>query len=145
MRVLADTNLYISYLLRSSAKEGSIHYFFQAFLEGKFTLLMPRDLLDEIVQTASSKPHLQKRISKKQVDELVSILEAVSEEIPRIEEPIPQICRDPKDNYLLAYAVVGQADYLVTGDEDLLVLRSVETVEIVTPPRFQEMLSGDAK
>ena len=145
MRVLADTNLYISYLLRSSAKEGSIHYFFHAFLERKFTLLMPRDLLDEIVQTASSKPHLQKRISKKQVDELVSILEIVSEEIPRIEEPIPQICRDLKDNYLLAYAVVGRADYLVTGDEDLLVLKVVETVEIVTPPQFQEILSRGAK
>ena len=145
MRVLADTNLYISYLLRVSAKEGSIHYFFRALAEGKFTLLMPQDLLDEIVQTASSKPHLQKRISKKQVDELVSILELVSEEIPRIKEPIPQICRDPKDNYLLAYAVVGQADYLVTGDEDLLVLRAVETVEIVTPPQFQEMLSGSTK
>ena len=41
---------------------------------------------------------------------------------PRIEAPIPAVTRDPEDDYLIAYALVGRADYLVSGDKDLLVM-----------------------
>ena len=45
-------------------------------------------------------------------------------------------CRDPKDNFLLALALDGRADYLVTGDADLLVLDPWRGVRIVTPVDF---------
>jgi predicted nucleic acid-binding protein len=44
--------------------------------------------------------------------------------------------RDPKDNKFLALAVSGQADYLITGDEDLLVLKSIGAIPIVSPAEF---------
>jgi len=40
-------------------------------------------------------------------------------------------CRDPKDNFLLELAVDGKADYLITGDNDLLVLKTVNETKIV--------------
>ena len=40
-------------------------------------------------------------------------------------------CRDPKDNFLLELAVDGKADYLITGDKDLLELKSVHKTKIV--------------
>lgn len=49
--------------------------------------------------------------------------------------------RDPKDDYLIAYAVIGEADYLVTGDKDLLVLEQIAGVTIVTPARFADLLA----
>jgi putative PIN family toxin of toxin-antitoxin system len=46
------------------------------------------------------------------------------------------VCRDPKDNHLLALAVDGEARYLITGDSDLLVLSPFRAIQIVTPARF---------
>ena len=48
--------------------------------------------------------------------------------------------RDRKDDYLLACAVVGQAEYLVTGDNDLLVLDGIEGIRIVTARKFCEIV-----
>ena len=45
-------------------------------------------------------------------------------------------CRDPKDNKLLELAISGNADFLVTGDKDLLVLNPFRGVEIITPREF---------
>ena len=46
------------------------------------------------------------------------------------------VCRDPKDDKLLELAVSGKADFLVTGDKDLLVLNPFRKVEIITPRAF---------
>lgn len=73
------------------------------------------------------------------------ILLAVAEMIPSIEQGIPAVSRDRKDDYLLAYAVVGAADFLETGDDDLLVLKKVGNLRIVSPPAFAEMLRGLAE
>ncbi|MCL5266359.1 MAG: hypothetical protein M1343_14395 [Chloroflexi bacterium] len=42
----------------------------------------------------------------------------------------------------MAYALVGEADFLVSGDADLLVLGEVESVEVVTPTDFLEILKS---
>lgn len=46
------------------------------------------------------------------------------------------VCRDPKDDKLLELAVCGNADFLITGDKDLLVLNPFRAVEIITPREF---------
>ncbi len=53
--------------------------------------------------------------------------------VPTIVEPILPVTSDPKDDYLLAYTLVGQANYLVTGDEGLLTLGTVAGLKIVSP------------
>jgi len=45
-----------------------------------------------------------------------------------------------KDDYLLAYAIVGQADFLISGDQDLLVLEKVKNCQVLTPRDFSELL-----
>lgn len=52
------------------------------------------------------------------------------------------ICRDPDDDVILACALEGRADYLVTGDADLLALKSFKGIRIVTPREF-EILFND--
>ncbi len=52
---------------------------------------------------------------------------------PRI---VPAISRDPKDDMLLALSLAGKAEYLITGDKDLLILRTFERTKIVTPSEF---------
>ena len=50
-------------------------------------------------------------------------------------------CRDPKDNKFLELAVDGNADYIVTGDADLLVLHPFREIQILTPRDFLLTLS----
>jgi putative PIN family toxin of toxin-antitoxin system len=52
----------------------------------------------------------------------------------------PPVCRDPDDDVVLATAVVGRAEAIVTGDDDLLVLRSHAGIPILTPRQFLERL-----
>ena len=52
----------------------------------------------------------------------------------------PQVCRDASDDYLLGLCVAGGADYLVTRDEDLLVLGRFGATEIVYPARLLELI-----
>jgi putative PIN family toxin of toxin-antitoxin system len=106
-------------------------------------LLVPEALLNEILETVKAKPHLARRIPPQKLKEFIAILQEMSEEVPRIKSPIPAVTRDPKDDYLLAYALVGRADFLVTGDHDLLALQGlVIELEILTPRQFYEVLSA---
>lgn len=47
-----------------------------------------------------------------------------------------KVCRDPEDDMLIEAALAGGAEYVVTGDEDLLTLKRFETVRFVTPRLF---------
>jgi putative PIN family toxin of toxin-antitoxin system len=58
-------------------------------------------------------------------------------------EPKPlseRICRDADDDVVLATALAGKADVIVTGDEDLLVLRKIRGIKILSPRQFLELL-----
>lgn len=142
MRVLIDTNIYISFLL--NPKGGDIiPAIFSGWVEGMFTILVSESLLEEIQVTVSDRPHLVGRIPITTLGQFLSLLREESEMISPIEESIPAVTRDPKDDYLLAYALVGKADYLVTGDKDLLVLQAeIPDFEIVSPRQFSEILSS---
>jgi putative PIN family toxin of toxin-antitoxin system len=135
MRVLIDANVVISYLLNPN-RPGTIRTIFEALFEEKFTLLLPEALLDEIVITVTQKSYLRARIPLDALEVMVESLRAVAEEIPLIESDIPQVTRDPKDDYLLAYALVGEADVLVSGNKDLLELGEIAGVRIMSPGEF---------
>ncbi|KPK05223.1 MAG: hypothetical protein AMJ56_16235 [Anaerolineae bacterium SG8_19] len=140
MRVLIDTNVFISYLL-SPHSAGVIQEIFEIWIEGSFSLLVPEALLNEILVTVTSKPRLSERIPPEVLEEFLTTIQILGETIPRITNPIPTATRDPKDDYLLAYALVGKADYLVTGDDDLLALNDqIEELRIWTPRQFHEMI-----
>lgn len=52
------------------------------------------------------------------------------------------VCRDPDDNLLLSLAVDGKADYVVSGDKDLLDLVEIQGIPIITPTAFLESFEG---
>lgn len=72
---------------------------------------------------------------------MTSILECIGEigEFIQVTTTI-DLCRDPEDNFLLALAKDGRADYLLTGDNDLLVLNQFEQTKIVKISDFIQML-----
>ena len=105
-------------------------------LAGRFTLLFAVGIAEEIRETVAERPHLSGRITSQDVQSLITSLDGIAEEIPRIPEPYPAVSRDRKDDFLIAHAVLGGADFLVSWDRDLLDLGAVDGVAIVDPPRF---------
>jgi putative PIN family toxin of toxin-antitoxin system len=74
--------------------------------------------------------------------EVVSALEPVNEAISRIIKhnvKTPNICRDAADNHIIACALAAKADYLVTGDSDLLEVINCQDVKIITPRDFESL------
>lgn len=138
-RVLLDATMLLSYLL-PSRPESSIRVVVQAAIAGQYRFLLPHALLDEVVQKITTKPYFVQRVTAAELQTFVALLQTIGEVIPPITQAIPAVSRDAKDTYLLAYALVGQAEYLVTGDADRLVVRQVEGVRIVTPAEFAIML-----
>jgi putative PIN family toxin of toxin-antitoxin system len=62
--------------------------------------------------------------------------------VPKPSEPHPLPIRDPDDRWVLASAVAGKADVLVTGDSDLLEMASQAPIKIVDPRGFWNMIRG---
>lgn len=141
MRILLDANLFISYLLNPD-KDSPVVRVVKAGVRGEYTLLLPAAILEEFSCRVHTKPYLAAHISPNDLEKLKTILSPIAETIPEIKRSIPSVTRDPKDDYLLAYALVGQADYLVSGDQDLLVLRQVGKCQILSPRVFADKILG---
>ena len=138
MRVFLDANILISYLLNPNGTTPN-NVVVESAWAGSYTLIVAEPLFQELINKATHKPWLVQRIAQQDVQRLVDAVRVIAEIVPSITEPIPSVTRDPKDDYILAYALVGQADYLVTGDDDLLVLKHVGVMKIVRPHEFVEL------
>ena len=94
-------------------------------------------ILDTINKINSKKFH--RYFSIPEAEKFIELLKQVSEII----NPLPSvaICRDPKDNFLLDLAKHSKADYLIAGDNDLLILENFENTKIITLNQFLKVLS----
>jgi putative PIN family toxin of toxin-antitoxin system len=142
MRVLIDTNLWISYLLTRNDK-STIRQVVQACLSGRVGLVVPRELVAELRVTVRY-PHLVQRIRQDELELLLRQIRAVGEPPPFLPEETPRYSRDRKDDYLVAYGLLLEVDYLVTGDRDLLALGQIEQLHIVTPAAMRRILEAQA-
>jgi putative PIN family toxin of toxin-antitoxin system len=75
-----------------------------------------------------------------------AFLKAFRQQVPLVEPlKLPKaICRDPNDDMVLATAVAAKANFLITGDQDLLVLEAYEGVHVISPRRFLEWLDAES-
>lgn len=136
MRVVLDTNILISGVIRPSGRVGSV---LQQLRDGVFILLYDERTLNEFIDVLN-RPKIRTKYSLSQQDiETVLSLILLRGEAVECREPITD-CRDPKDNKFLEVAFYGQADAIVSGDEDLHVLHPFRTIPIVTPTDFLILL-----
>ena len=63
-------------------------------------------------------------------------------EMVPITEPV-RVCRDPKDDKILELAINGRADYIVTGDDDLLVMNPFRGIAIIRPAEFLAFVGSE--
>ena len=141
MKVLIDTNVYLSYILAPD-RQGVIPAVVHACLTlDEIDLIVPPDQLVEFTGKAATKRYFRDRIPKSAMDDFVAQLKALGELQPPPEDAAIY-SRDPKDDYLIAYGVINEADYLITGDQDLLVLQRAGQLLIVTPAAFLSVLQN---
>jgi len=123
-RVIIDTNLWISFLLtKDYSKLDSI------LSEALLTLLFSQESLEEFIEVAQ-RPKFKKYFSKSDLYEL--LLQIKERALFITVHSVIDICRDPKDNYLLSLAKDGEATHIITGDKDLLDIGVFGKTKILT-------------
>ncbi len=129
MRAVVDVNVLISGVLSA---EGSPAEILRASRDGQFELAVSELLLAELKRTLAY-PKLRKRIAPENAAAFVNWVSDHGTVAEDPASPPPVGSRDPHDDYLLALAVDRRA-YLITGDQDLLVMSS--DLPILTPAQF---------
>jgi len=129
MKVVIDTNIWISYLLGSLLQGMD-----EKILSKEIKVVVSDEMLKEISEV-SSRPKFKNIFTAKRIKELFSLLDSYAVVVSPSQKV--NVCRDGKDNFLLEVAIEGEADYLVTGDEDLLVLDPFHNTKIVKPKDFE--------
>ncbi len=128
MRIVLDTNVLVSALLSSQGPPGQLMRLWQS---GLFTLVSSHEQAAELGGVLS-RDHLAKRMPPGTAETLLDTLAASADYAQNL--PEINLSPDPKDNFILAMAIAGKADLLVTGDKrDLLSLNRVDGIPIVPP------------
>ena len=95
------------------------------------------DIIEEFERTLRKKFLL----SQSELSEVRKVLAEAAKVALKKVNPIAPVCRDPDEDRILACAREAQADYIVTGDEDLLVLKRYDATRIVAPRDFEILFS----
>ena len=132
MRVVVDTGVFVSALIRRRGTTGSV---LQALGDGQFICIYSTEILMEIIDVLGRNKFRNKyHIEPEVITALVNLIRLRGELI--ISNEKVTACRDPKDNKFLEAAMAGDADCLVSGDSDLLDMISFEDIPILRPSDF---------
>lgn len=128
MKVVLDTNILVSYLISSSFNEID-NLLFQKKIELAFSDELIAEFLDVV-----HRPKLRKYFSESDIQSVLNFFREYGQLVP-VHSSL-NICRDENDNFLINLAVDAEADYLISGDEDLLILEKVWKTKIVSYSDF---------
>jgi hypothetical protein len=140
LRAVLDTNVFVSGLMGVNSPPRQI---VDAWLDGRLTLVTSLYLVDELAHMLSY-PRITERIplDESEVDAILAALLSQAEMTPG-KLALPGVTRDQKDDAVVACSVEGEADYIVSGDENLLVLDVYKDIKIVTPRQFMSILEAN--
>lgn len=132
IRAVFDTNVLVSYLLTHRPPLATL--IDRHLRQEHFRLVTALELLEELERVLGY-ARLQRYYTDAERQRFVALVMALSE-VVSLPDAIPRISRDPDDDKLIACAVAGEADVIVSGDRDLLSLERVGTIPILSPAQF---------
>ncbi len=135
MKVILDSNIYIA----AFSSRGICSSLFQLCLDRVY-IIISEDLLSEVSRNLSKKL----KLPDDKINEIISYLRE-ERTLINYKKLDKRICRDADDDNILALARDGGVDYIITGDKDLLVLEEFESVPIVDPRGFWDILRKNRK
>ena len=127
-RIIIDTNLWISFLITKDYTQIDHIIFTEQSI-----LVFSQELLDEFIEVAN-RPKFRRFFSKTDIENILETIDEYAEFI--VVKTTFNLCRDPKDNFLLSLSLDGKADYLITGDKDLLDISNLDKTQILTMSDF---------
>ncbi|GAA4196595.1 hypothetical protein GCM10022289_02630 [Pedobacter jeongneungensis] len=136
-RIILDTNLWISFLITKDFSKLD-----EIIFSKKSTLIFSQELIEEFLEVAK-RPKFRRYFVQTDIEDLLETIDEYGEFI-MVKSKI-NVCRDGKDNFLLSLAVDGKADFLLTGDQDLLILKKIGKTNICTISSFFEKKTVKAK
>jgi len=138
-KAVVDANVIISSVI---APLGPSRRAFNAWRDGDFALVTSPGILEEVSRRLAH-PRIAERYHITDEDRIavLRLLVAEATMTPGISEV--NIARDPTDDKIISAALEAGAEYIMTGDKDLLTLGEYEGVSIVTPSRFVALISAE--
>jgi uncharacterized protein len=138
-RVVADANVLVSAALARSPRAPSV-LTLDAALDGRVELVTSPLLLREVTMVLA-RPRLQKYVSSDEAVRFVADLAAQTILLVDPPDPHRAVCRDPRDDYLVALAEASGAEAIISGDLDLLAIDPAQlAVDVITPRQFADRL-----
>ena len=131
MKIILDNNIWISFLIGKR-----LQLLEKVFRSPHITVFVCEELIQEFCDVVK-RPKIRRYISEKDILETIKIMEAFCVHAEISCEAVSGL-RDEKDLYLLSLADSVKADYIITGDKDLLVIKSYNDTKILT---YNEFLS----
>jgi putative PIN family toxin of toxin-antitoxin system len=115
IRIVIDTNVWVSSLLNPFGFPARLR---KSFEEGVFNLVISELMLEELAEVLN-RPRIKTKygISEDDIKELLILIEERSEHV--LLSGDINICRDKDDNVVIETAIMGQADFLITRDDDI--------------------------
>ena len=131
-KFILDTNIWISFLISDRLK-----YLDNIIFGHTIQLVFSEELIEEFI-TVSRRAKFEEFFKEKDIEKLLELFRTYG--ILYKTKSHLKKCRDPKDNFLLSLAVDSAADYLATGDKDLLEIRKVGKTRIISLHELKEIL-----
>lgn len=131
-RVVVDTNVWISGIVFGGKPEQVL----RRLLDGAADLIISEELIAELRQKMTQKfPDYLTRFNKIEA----SVREDV--ELVKPDKFLAPVCRDPDDDKFIETALAGGANYIVSGDKDLLDIGKYQNIRIIKPAEFLKLLN----
>ena len=127
-KVIIDTNLWISFLITKNYNQLD-----KIIFERKCTLVFSDELLEEFL-TVTKRPKFRRFFTQEDTENLIETIQEFADFFDVVSNV--NVCRDIKDNFLLSLSKDSKANFLITGDNDLLELKSFESTKIITISDF---------
>lgn len=128
-RIIIDTNLWIHFLITKQ------YAFLDNLLEnGKVRLIFSHELMTEFVEVVK-RPKLKKYFAEDDLRQMLELIDQYADIITVTSDV--KVCRDENDNFLLSLALDSKANYLITGDNDLLVINQFMDTRIITISQYK--------
>ena len=138
MRAVLDTNILIRALIRPQGTVGPI---IPRLAKGDYALVYSAPIRNELIAKLAL-PRIRNKynLTDTQIEALLDLI-ALRGQLVAPERRV-KICRDPHDDMFIEAALAGSAEYVVTGDDDLLSLEKFETVQFIIPRQFLATLDN---
>jgi putative PIN family toxin of toxin-antitoxin system len=131
IKAVIDTNVFISAILW----KGTPQKVLEKWSQGKFKLIVSNEIVLEYEEILNRLLNHSQQITHRAIE----TVRLHAEYVQPISLPKP-ICRDPDDDIFIGTALSAKADYIVSGDKDLLSLKEIMNTKIVTPREFNEAI-----